>query len=220
MKKNKIKVLQFICPTGFYGAERWILALAKNSDNNLIQNDLAVTYESDDQNLEIVNQFPDSGETHKITMKGRFDLSAISKLVQLIKDKKIDIIHTHGYKSDILGLIAAKKAGIKCVATPHGFGLPEGFKLKFFIKAGGFALRFFDKVVPLSKQLLREVKEYGVAQEKSLYIRNAVDLTEVDEFRAKKTPKKTGKKKQIGFIGLSLSYFLSVAAQGISIVPL
>ena len=30
MKNNKnLNILQLICPTGFYGAERWILALAK-----------------------------------------------------------------------------------------------------------------------------------------------------------------------------------------------
>ncbi len=203
--KEKIKVLQFICPTGFYGAERWILALVNNSDPEQVIHELAVTQESENQNLEIVKQFPEKLEAHEIPMSGRFDRSVIKKLAALIKQQQIDIIHTHGYKSDIIGLLAAKKAGIKCVATPHGFGTSKELKLRAFTWLGAFSLRYFDKVVPLSKQLLDEVTEYGVAEKKRVYIRNAVDLTEVDEFLAQKTKTemkaKGEQKKQIGFIG-------------------
>ncbi len=201
MKQKRINVLQFICPTGFYGAERWIIALANNSLPEQVNNELAVTEELDEQNLEIVNQFPQGAETHKIPMNGRFDLSVIAKLSTIIKQQQIDIIHTHGYKSDILGLLAAKKTGIKCVSTPHGFGLPDDFKLKIFVHLGAFSLRFFDKVVPLSKQLMDEVLDHGVAKERCQYIRNAVDLTEIDGFIGTKTAKSSTKKKQIGFIG-------------------
>ena len=54
---EEIRVLQFICPTGFYGAERWILALVRNSGET-VNHFLAVTEEGENQNLEIVNQFP------------------------------------------------------------------------------------------------------------------------------------------------------------------
>ena len=203
--KKVINVLQFICPTGFYGAERWILALVKNSDPNTVNHELAVTYESEKQNLELLHQFPKANQTHKITMNGRFDWQVIKKLVSLIKQRNIDIIHTHGYKSDILGVIAARKAGIKSVATPHGFGTSKELKLQLFTWLGGKSLSFFDKVVPLSKQLYKESLDYGVAKDKCFYIRNAVDLTEIDEFLVKKTPySKTdakAEKKQIGFIG-------------------
>ena len=135
MQNKPINVLQFITPVGFYGAERWVLALINNSDPSLVRHDLAVTDEPEEQDLEILNQFStDLGLTHRIKMKSRFDLSAINNLVNIIKNRQIDIIHTHGYKSDILGFIAAKKAGIKCVSTSHGFGEPSNFKLKVFIK--------------------------------------------------------------------------------------
>lgn len=201
--KEKIRILQFICPTGFYGAERWILALANNSHADLMSHELAVTLESDDQDLEIVNQFK-VGNTYKVPMKGRFDLKVVSKLAEIVRQNKIDIIHTHGYKSDIIGLLVAKKTNILSVSTPHGFGIPNDFKLKIFVRLGAFSLRFFDQVVPLSHQLMDEVRAYGVAEKKCTYIRNAVDLTEVDEFlRQKKQPDvvATDRKKQIGFIG-------------------
>jgi len=200
---NKIRVLQFICPVGFYGAERWVLALINNSDSQQVVQNLAVTDESSHQDLEIVNQFPEGeGKAFKIKMRSRFDISAIQQLVEIIKEQQIDIIHTHGYKSDILGFIAAKKAGIKAVSTPHGFGLPENFKLKMFVKFGVFSLRFFDRVVPLSKQLYGEVLAAGVPESKITYIRNGVDLTEVDKYlNQKKNKNKKDGCKKIGFIG-------------------
>ncbi len=199
-----INVLQFICPTGFYGAERWVLALANNLDPSKVRCDLAVTKESQSQDLEIYHQFPkDIGEAFEVPLNGRFDFSAISKLCQLIKERNIDIIHTHGYKSDILGVIAAKRCGIKAISTPHGFGEAKDFKLKFYIKVGFYFLRLFDKIIPLSKQLLDEVSRFGVSKDKLLYIQNGVDLSEIDKFHKKDNdgfPEQTAK-KTIGFIG-------------------
>lgn len=149
-----LNVLQFICPTAFYGAERWILALAKNLKNDEINCSLAVTVESDSKDLEISTYFKALNKPlFEIPMGGRFDVSVISKLCQLIKTENIDIIHTHGYKSDILGLIAARFSGIKAVSTPHGFENADDWKLKAYIGLGNQFLKGFDKVVPLSKQL-------------------------------------------------------------------
>ena len=62
-----VKVLQFICPTGFYGAERWILTLAKNLDPAKVQCDLAVTVEPNLRELELEKQYRLLvGKTHKI----------------------------------------------------------------------------------------------------------------------------------------------------------
>ncbi|VAW87497.1 Glycosyl transferase, group 1 family protein [hydrothermal vent metagenome] len=198
--KKTINVLQFICPTGFYGAERWILALAKHLNPNKVRCDLVVTAEPENQNLELSHQYKALGlDAYEIPMKSKFDFSAIAKLVQLIREKKIDIIHTHGYKSDIIGLIAARKADISCVVTPHGFSDAKDFKLNLFIWAGCQALRFAVKVVPLSQQLLKNCKRIGVPTNKILYIQNGVDLSEVEEYKTLEP--RLDAKKRIGFVG-------------------
>ena len=114
MITKKINILQFICPTGFYGAERWVLALARHLPKDQIRCDLAVTLEHNSKDLKLVKKYrQDYGEAFEIPMSNRFDLGVIKKLVSLIKERDIDIIHSHGYKSDILGIIAARKAGVK-----------------------------------------------------------------------------------------------------------
>lgn len=198
-----MKVLQFICSTGFYGAERWVLALSKHLPDS-VSSELVVTLEPGTEELELVKQFKAIGKTHYIPMQGRFDLRAVSKLADLIQEQDIDIIHTHGYKSDILGVMAARKAGIPCVVTPHGFENAADLKLRLFIWLGCQSMRFADKVVPLSKQLMSDVEKFNISPDKLEYIQNGVDLSEVEAVRQTKTDKPK-EKKTIGFVGQMIS---------------
>ena len=204
-----LKILQFICPTGFYGAERWILTLGKNFDPADIQCDLAVTIEPDQKPLELVRQYRAAGMTvHEVPMTGRFDLGVVRRLVALIRAEGYQIIHTHGYKSDILGLVAARLAGIKIVATPHGFENADDWKLRAYIGLGNLFLKWCDVVAPLSEQLCRDVESIGVRKSKVHYIQNGVDLDEVDAQRqnaAGNAILAAKKAKRVGFVGQMIS---------------
>jgi len=199
---SKIKALQLICPAGFYGAERWVVALANNIDADVVCCDLAMTVEPGVSELELPQVYERSGfHSFKIPMKNAYDPGAISALVELIRTEHIEIVHTHGYKSDILGLIAARRAGVKCISTPHGFGKPESIKHKAFIKLGKISLRFMDAVVPLSQQLIDEVKDCGVAEQKIRYVQNGVDLTELDDYLVNHVDTEVKQNKVIGYVG-------------------
>jgi glycosyltransferase involved in cell wall biosynthesis len=201
---NKINVLQFICPTGFYGAERWILALAKHLDIKTVNCELAVTMEPEQKKLELVKEYNKLGLTsHIVPMKNKFDLTAINRLVDLVKKNNIDIIHTHGYKSDIIGVLAAKKAGIKCIVTPHGFENAKDIKLRTFIWLGCQAMKYGHYIVPLSQQLLADCKRMGVKSSKTVYIQNGVDLSEVEQTSIPE--RENPQEKRIGFVGQMIS---------------
>ncbi len=206
MPADAINVLQFICPTGFYGAERWILALARNLPTAGVRCDLAVTAEDGNRNLELVREYRrlELGDTFELPMTHRFDFGVIGSLVELIRERDIHIIHTHGYKSDILGLIAARRAGIQCVATPHGFENAADLKLRLFIWLGCKAMARADRVAPLSPQLMEDSRRVGVPEDRLVYIQNGVDLSEVEE-EAARSPAHRSAKKRIGFIGQLIS---------------
>ena len=208
--RKKPRVLQFICPTGFYGAERWILALARNFSADEVHCDLVVTREPGSDDLELVRHYRDEcqtvGDAFEVPMSGRFDFSVIKQLVQLIKQRDIDIIHTHGYKSDILGVIAARKAGIQCLVTPHGFENARDFKLRLYIWLGCKAMRFADCVAPLSRQIVRDVEKHGIEPDKITYIQNGVDLSEIEVLARDRRPASDSDGKlRIGFIGQMIS---------------
>lgn len=203
--KSTLNILQFICPTGFYGAERWILALSKHLPT-AYNSELAVTLESDSHDLKLVDEFRAQGHlSHEIPMSHAFDISVINKLVELIKTRHIDVIHTHGYKSDILGVIAARKANIPVVVTPHGFENSTDIKLRTFIWLGCQAMKFATKVVPLSPQLCADVRTFRVVEPQLEYIQNGVDLSEVEAVRDDPTISAMTSKKRIGFVGQMIS---------------
>ncbi len=211
--KEPIRVLQFICPTGYYGAERWITALANNSDSKLVEQSLVVTVEPGDSELELCRVFASLGLTvHEIKMGHKFDLRSIFRLKRLLIEHQIDVLHTHGYKSDLIGVIAAKMAGIACVCTPHGFENTNDLKLRAFIALGNMSFRFFDRVVPLSRTLCTDVANAGVPDKRISYIANGVDLKDIEQRRqalershATEIPRKDDGELTVGFIGQLIS---------------
>jgi glycosyltransferase involved in cell wall biosynthesis len=203
-----IKVLQFICPTGYYGAERWIRALVRSLDTSKIESHLCITKEAGASDEVIEHSKAFCASTHQIPMSSKVDISVIKKLVHIIKKLDIDIIHTHGYKSDILGIIAAKIAGIKSVCTPHGFENSEDKKLRAFMWLGGKAFRYFDVVCPLSPQIHEDlVNIYHLNENKIHLIMNGVDLYEVEEaLSLQQNTEQTHKSRfVIGYIGQLIS---------------
>lgn len=213
---KRIRILHFICPTGLFGAERWILALARNYVNHTeVDCRLAISHETHNQNISVYEKYIKLGlPAYKVLMKGRFDPNGIWSLKKLIEREEIDIIHTHGYKSDILGLIAAKITGKKILATPHGFENVKDLKLQFFIKLGCIALRSCDAVAPLSEDLINDMVRIKVMPEKVHLIVNGVDLDEVEKFRyAWNVPGKECQRGErlIGYIG-QLAYRKNIGA--------
>lgn len=199
--------MQFITPNGFYGAERWVLALANNISDHTAVCDLAVTQEHQEQDLTIAEVYPSSvGEVHRLPMIGRFDLSVVNRLANTLKMRNIDVLHTHGYKSDIIGYLAASRAGVPLVCTPHGFSEKVGIKLKLYMKAGTFALKRAQFVAPLSVELVQDMERFGVPYQKIHFIENGVDLTELEDYRnvldvEQGKRKKTLTEPRLGYVG-------------------
>jgi glycosyltransferase involved in cell wall biosynthesis len=168
-----IKVAHFITPNGLYGAERWILALLNHINKSKIQIILICDSSS---NLSLLNEAKMKGiKTKSLNVKSNFSLlEYMTKLSELLKKEKIDILHTHGYKSDLIGLFSARKMGIKIISTPHGWSVNAGVKLKIYEGIDKIALGFFDCVAPLSEQIKQSL--LAVNKRKIKLIHNFVDL--------------------------------------------
>ena len=53
--------------------------------------------------------------------EGRADLSAIRQIQEYIQEEQVDLIHTHGYKADLYGYLAARTEAKPMVATCHNW---------------------------------------------------------------------------------------------------
>jgi glycosyltransferase involved in cell wall biosynthesis len=179
--ERRINVLQLGSPTALYGAERWIMALVRHLDRAAFNSSIAVIRDDPALDPPLIHAARAEGlQAHCIDAFGRVNMAAIGKLRALIKTQHIDILHTHGYKTDIIGLLATRGTRCKIVTTPHGWSVDAGVKLATYEALDRFMFRFFDAVVPLSDSLYGELlTRRGLGQRLHL-IANGVDLSEIE----------------------------------------
>ncbi len=203
--QRKIKVLQLGSPTGLYGAERWILALIRHLNPEQIQT--WVVSIKDAPGLEV----PLCQEAQKLGFKsrifsayGKINFSSVKQLRKFIVENKIDILHTHAYKQDMVGLAAVIGTSCKIISTPHGWSKEPDPKLWCYEMLDRVIFPFFDAVVPLSEELYNSLKWIPGLKNKLKLIRNGVDISEIDSVK-KTAPEINFLKEQgkfiLGYIG-------------------
>lgn len=183
LKKSdkRIHVLHLIGSTGLYGAERWILALMRAADPERVRFTLANLADRRNEKSEVVSAALARGlDAFDFYTGGAFNPLAAVGLARWARNKKIQIIHGHGFKSDAVGLLASRMAGCRMITTPHGWSMEEDRKLRFYENLDRMMFRFMDAVCPLSSDLEQEL-EGRARREGVRLIFNGVDVEEVRE---------------------------------------
>lgn len=103
----------------------------------------------------------------------QYDPLIFLKISKFIKDNNIHIIHSHEYKSDIIGFFLAKLHRIPIVTTLHGW-ISNSFKSKCYISMQKFLLRYFNVVIAVSSKIRDDLIKVGVPEEKIRLIYNAI----------------------------------------------
>lgn len=85
-----------------------------------------------------------------------------------------DVLCCHGYKANLLGRIAARRAGIPAVAVARGW-TGESFKVRLYERLDRFHLRWMNHVVCVSEAQAAKVRRAGVRPERMSVIYNAID---------------------------------------------
>lgn len=91
----------------------------------------------------------------------------------LLRDLAPDVVHTHGYRCDLLHGGPARRAGLATVSTVHGSSRMGGLSHLFeWIQLR--ALRAFDAVIPVSAPLDETLRRVGVPADRLHLLPNAV----------------------------------------------
>ncbi|MBT2970601.1 MAG: glycosyltransferase [Candidatus Thiodiazotropha sp. (ex Ctena orbiculata)] len=108
-----------------------------------------------------------------IVMNHKLDLAVVFRLIKIIKRYKIDVLHSHEYKSDIIAFLAAKLSPIKIVSTAHGW-IENSTKSKMYLRASKNVLKYFNKVIAVSPKIRNELLKYKIKEDKCQLIYNAI----------------------------------------------
>ena len=202
---DRIKVLQLGSPTGLYGAERWILALIKHLDPTKIESIVGVIKDDPTQIAPLCTEAGKCGvKTHFFEAHGQVNFGVIGQIKRFILQNRIDILHTHFYKTDIIGFLASRFTPCKIISTPHGWSKKMDFKLWCYEYLDRLIFPFLDSVAPLSEDLYKPLTKLPGLARKLQFIRNGVDLSEIsgsDAVHQDLREKKNNGKFILGYIG-------------------
>ena len=102
------------------------------------------------------------------------------EIAGLIDQMKIDVLCCNGYKPDIIGVLAARAAGVPSVSIAHGWTSATG-RVRVNEWMDKRSMRWFDRVVGVSHEQSRRVVAAGVAESSVVTIHNGVDPSELAE---------------------------------------
>lgn len=117
------------------------------------------------------------GEIHEYVLNSFYDLNFVRqlrRLVHFIKEKEIDVVHTHCFYTNIFGMTGAFLAGVRGRVTSKGE--TDGFRTPMQKRAERAAFRLSHRVIAnclvVQNQLIRE----GVSPSKIIQHYNGLDL--------------------------------------------
>lgn len=111
-----------------------------------------------------------------------FDVAVLFRVIQLINRERIDIIHAHEVRSDVIGLLAGKMTGIPVLTTLHGW-IENSCRGKIFTRLDKRILRHFDHVIAVSEKMKGQVLECGVKESRVTVLHNALVLEDYSRDR-------------------------------------
>ena len=111
----------------------------------------------------------------EIVERGSFDGRIWPALRQLVRDRGIDIVHAHDYKTDLLALLLARAEGIIPVATAHGW---TGHSLRerlVYYALDKQLLRAFPRTIAVSTEIRSQLLRRGVRKDRVRTVLNGID---------------------------------------------
>ena len=102
-----------------------------------------------------------------------YDPRIVRTLVRLIRAHRIDIVHSHEYKSDLLTWLVARVHPMPIMSTVHGW-ITNSTKSRLFVGLSQKALGGFGRVVAVSNETRRKVVDCGVPEDRIVVLHNAI----------------------------------------------
>ena len=168
---GNVRVLQVIAPGAVGGAESAVLGLSRGLVEAGAQ--VVIAALADASSGPFIDRARAAGlSVVVLDSPGRNYLRDWYGLRRAVREHRIDVVHTHGYRADMMGLLAADSERVPSLATAHGFTLgSRKNRLNQWLAVR--ALRRHDAVIAVSDPLSATLRSLGIAAERVVPIRNA-----------------------------------------------
>jgi glycosyltransferase involved in cell wall biosynthesis len=180
---NRVKVLQLISSGGYYGAENMLLNLCASQQKAGCENSLMLFYNVHAPNVEFYERARRRGlSVRMVHCQGRADWRAVRQIEECIQEDGIELLHTHGYKADLYGYVAARRSGKPIVATCHNW-VGGTAALGIYNHLDRMALKRFHGLAAVSDSVAQRLLDSGVSAKRIRTIANGIDVEPFERAR-------------------------------------
>jgi glycosyltransferase involved in cell wall biosynthesis len=172
-----MKILQLISSAGFFGAESVVLQLSRELNSLRVKNVIGGFDNSQNHHTEIAWH----AEKYNLDVAvfkcgGKIDVKTLFDIKKFVKDNEIDIIHTHGYKSDVYGFMAGYLLKKPLMSTCHNW-ISDDLRTRAYYRLDKTILRRFHRVVAVSEDIETELLRNRISRNKISLIFNGIDTS-------------------------------------------
>lgn len=158
------------------GPEKTILRGAAASPGR----DVAVTvcYVRDQRDqIFAVDRRPEAARADYVEIVERhsFDIRVFALLRGLIRERGIDIVHGHDYKTDLLALALARAEAVRPIATAHGWTGDSTRERLVYYPADRWLLARFPMVIAVSSEIRTRLIRSGARPDRVRTVVNGID---------------------------------------------
>jgi glycosyltransferase involved in cell wall biosynthesis len=176
MRSDKLKVLQLISSGGYYGAENMLLNLCAGQEKSGCRNSLVLFYNVHVPNVEFYERARRRGiSVRMVHCLGRADWRAVRQIKEYIQEDGVDVLHTHGYKADIYGYLAARSERKPVVATCHNW-VGGTAALDIYNRLDRWVLKRFNAIAAVSETVREQLIHSGIPANRIKVIDNGIDV--------------------------------------------
>ncbi len=116
----------------------------------------------------------------RIPMTGRFSLSALSRVRRILCRERIPILHSHGYRSNLLGRLAGIGSAARRIVTVHvslyDYVDTPPFLRQVYLGIERMTSPLTAKYICISQAMRKDLLRMGIPEAKLVLIPNGVDL--------------------------------------------
>ncbi|MBI4502655.1 MAG: glycosyltransferase [Gemmatimonadetes bacterium] len=165
-------LLHVLAPGDIGGLERVVQALAIGMQERGMEVHVAAILDRPGDHF-MFGALRDAGvAVHPIPLPPRAYRTERASIGALCRRIRPDIVHTHGYRADVVDAPAARRIGIPTVTTLHGF-TGGSWKNRAYLLLQRMSLRRFDLVVAVARAQLRELAHAGIPAARVRVVPNA-----------------------------------------------
>lgn len=179
---SPLRVFHLISSSDFFGAERVVAELSASlaRQGNVVFVGVITT------NYRLLKIFRNAIEDMSVVIvqfdgQGTINRKTIMSVGGFFINNRIDLVHCHGYKSNLYALLAKKTTRSKIIlfATNHNW-IGSTVREKIYQKIDSITLRFFDKIVAVSENVKVQMESKGLANKDISIIANGINVHDSD----------------------------------------